>query len=107
MNTIHVDILNVDYSVLFVLGLGKGGQHGGQGEQCCSICQGIMPRGSTMSIQKITYKHNKILRSQVILPYIIVNCLHMEFYILQAGQQMKDKAQGACDVVKDKVGANK
>ena len=109
MNTLHVDILNVDYNVLFFFGLGKGGQHGWQGEQCCSICQGIMPRGSTKFLLslKITYKHNKIVRSQVILPYIIVNCLHLEFYILQAGQQMKDKTQGACDAVKDKVGANK
>ena len=109
MKTMHVDILNVDYNVLFFFGLGKGGQLGGQGKQCYSICQGIKPRGSTKLLlsQKITYKHNKIHRSQAILRYIIVNCLHMEFYILQAGQQMKDKAQGACDAVKDKVGANK
>lgn len=66
-----------------------------------------LPRNHAKRFNVFTYKHNKILRSQVILPYIIVNCLHMELYILQAGQQMKDKAQGACDAVKDKVGANK
>jgi hypothetical protein len=36
---------------------------------------------------------------------LIVNCLHG--FLLQVGQQVKTKAQGTADAVKDAVGAKK
>jgi len=50
----------------FCFGLGKGKQHDRQGEQCCPIYQGILPRGSTKFFTfyykfTITNEHNKML----------------------------------------------
>jgi hypothetical protein len=44
---VYFDILNVDYNVLFLYGVGKGKQLDGKGWKCWSVCQGNMPRGST------------------------------------------------------------
>ena len=44
----------------------------------------------------------------VLVPKSLLICLHMELCCnLQAGQQVKAKAQGACDAVKNAVGGNK
>ena len=43
----------------------------------------------------------------VAITSLIVNCLHIYGFLLQAGQQVKAKAQGATDAVKDAVGAKK
>ena len=43
----------------------------------------------------------------VAITSLIVNCLHIYGFLLQAGQQVKAKAQGAADAVKDAVGAKK
>ena len=59
INKVYFDILYVDYNVLFLYGLGKGEQHDGQGWQYCSICQGIMSRGSTKFFIKLTITYHK------------------------------------------------
>ena len=41
----------------------------------------------------------------VAITSLIVNCLHG--FLLQVGQQVKAKAQGAADTVKDALGAKK
>jgi hypothetical protein len=43
----------------------------------------------------------------VAITSLIVNFLHIYGFLLQDGQQVKAKAQGAADVVKDAVGAKK
>ena len=43
----------------------------------------------------------------VAITSLIVNCLYIYGFLLQAGQQVKAKAPGAADAVKDVVGAKK
>jgi hypothetical protein len=50
---------------------------------------------------------NKLFYYLVAITSLIVNFLHIYGFLLQAGQQVKAKAQGAADVVKDAVGAKK
>ena len=52
-------------------------------------------------------KKKKCFYYLVAITSLIVNCLHIYGFLLQAGQQVKAKAQGAADAVKDAVGAKK
>ena len=78
-------------------------------------CQEVQ-KSFLLSWQLHIIKHNKMLLKYqkkkcfyylVAITSLIVNCLHIYGFLLQAGQQVKAKAQGAADVVKDAVGAKK